>query len=70
MQIAIVYCGSKELLRNVPVEKVKAFETEFLEILQMQHRNLLDELKIGNLTEATEQTLRKVAEEVAEKFKK
>jgi F-type H+-transporting ATPase subunit alpha len=70
MQIAIVYCGSKELLRAVPVEKVKAFETEFLEVLQMQHRNLLDELKIGNLTEVTEQTLRKVAEEVAEKFKK
>jgi len=70
MQIAIVYCGSKELLRPVPVEKVKAFETEFLEVLQLQHRNLLDELKVGNLTEATEQTLRKVAEEVAEKFKK
>ena len=70
MQIAIVYCGSKELLRAVPVEKVKAFETEFLEVLQLQHRNLLDELKAGNLTEATEQTLRKVAEEVAEKFKK
>ncbi len=70
LQIAIVYCGSKELLREVPVEKVKDFESEFLEVLQLQHRSLLDELKAGNLTEAGEQIIRKVAAEVAEKFKK
>ncbi len=70
LQIAIVYCGSKELLREVPVEKVKDFESEFLEVLQLQHRSLLDELKAGNLTETGEQIIRKVAAEVSEKFKK
>ena len=69
-QIAIVYCGTKDLLRVVPVDKVRTFETEFLEVMQMQHRNVLDELKAGNLTDAIEETLRKVAAEVAEKFKK
>ena len=69
-QIAIVYCGTKDLLRVVPVDKVRTFETEFLEVMQMQHRDVLDELKAGNLTDAIEETLRKVAAEVAEKFKK
>jgi len=69
-QIAIVYCGTKDLLRVVPVDKIRLFETEFLEVMQMQHRDVLDELKAGNLTDAIEETLRKVAAEVAEKFKK
>jgi F-type H+-transporting ATPase subunit alpha len=69
-QIAIIYCGAKELLRTVPVEKVKAFETDFHEIMQLQHRSVLDELKEGNLTESAEETIRKVAAEIAEKYKK
>ena len=69
-QIAIIYCGTKELLRNVPVEKVKEFEADFLELMEMQHRATLDELKEGNLTAKGEETIRKVAAEVAEKFKK
>ena len=69
-QIAIVYCGTKELLRSVPADKVKAFETDFLEVMQMQHRSVLDELKAGNLTDQAEATMRKVAAEVAEKYKK
>lgn len=69
-QIAIVYCGTKDLLRSVPVDKVKVFENDFLEVMQEQHRDVLDELKAGNLTDAIEETLRKVAADVAEKFKK
>jgi F-type H+-transporting ATPase subunit alpha len=69
-QIAIIYCGAKELLKNVPVEKVKAFETDFHEIMQLQHRSVLDELQEGNLTESAEEIIRKVAAEIAEKYKK
>lgn len=69
-QISIIYCGSKELLRNVPVEKVKEFEVEFHETMQMQHRATLDELKAGNLTENAEEVIQKVAKEIAEKYKK
>jgi F-type H+-transporting ATPase subunit alpha len=32
-QVAIIYAGSKNLLRNVPVNKVKEFEKDFLEFL-------------------------------------
>ncbi len=69
-QIAIIYCGTKELLRTVPVNKVREFEADFLEIMEVQHRKTLDELKAGNLTTEIEDTIRKVAAEVAEKYKK
>ena len=37
-QVAIIYAGSKNLLKNVPVEKVKEFEKDFLEFLNNKHR--------------------------------
>ena len=68
-QIAIIYCGTKELLRNVPVGKVKEFETDFLEIMELQHRAVLDGLREGKLSDEIEDTIRKVAAEVSEKYK-
>ena len=40
-QVAIIYAGSKNLLRNVPVEKVKEFERDFIEFLNAKHRDSL-----------------------------
>jgi len=68
-QVAIIYCGTKELLRAVPVEKIKEFETDFLEIMEIQERAVLDDLKAGKLTPEIEDTIRRVAAEVAEKYK-
>ena len=67
-QIAIIYCGVKELLRDVPVEKVKAFERDFLELMEMQYRSVLDQLREGILTDNETQVLEKVAAEVAERY--
>lgn len=67
-QIAIIYCGTKELLKNVPVNKVKAFETDFLEIMELQHRDALDILKSGIINDMVEEVLKKVAMEVADKY--
>ena len=68
-QIAIIYCGTKELLRNVPANNIKEFETDFLEIMEMQHKKVLDNLKEGKLTPEIEEIIRTVAAEVVEKFK-
>ncbi len=68
-QVAIIYCGTKELLRQVPLEKVKEFEVDFLETMEMSHRPVLDDIKAGKLTAEIEDTIRKVAAETAEKFK-
>ncbi len=68
-QVAIIYCGAKELLHDVPVEKVKEFEIDFLEIMELQHRTTLDGLRDGKLTGEIEETIKKVAAEVSNKYK-
>ncbi len=68
-QIAIIYAGSKNLLREVPVEKVKEFEVAYLEFLDTHHRDVLDTLKAGKLTDEVTDTLTAAAKEVAERFK-
>src|SRR5665648_517843 len=67
-QVAIIYCGVKELLRDVPVEKVGAFERDFLELMEMQYRSVLDQLRAGSLTDKETQVIEKVAAEVAERY--
>ncbi|MGB5323286.1 F0F1 ATP synthase subunit alpha, partial [Lutimonas sp.] len=67
-QIAIIYAGSKDLLKKVPVEKVKEFEKDYLEFLNAKHRDILDILKAGKLTDEVTNTLEKVAKEVSAKY--
>lgn len=67
-QVAIIYAGSKNLLRNVPVNKVKEFEKEFLQVLNLSHKDTLNALKAGNLSDDATATLEKVAKEVASKY--
>jgi proton translocating ATP synthase, F1 alpha subunit len=67
-QIAIIYCGVKELLRDVPVEKVRLFERDFIELMEMQYRSTLDQLKKGILTDTESNVIEKAAAEVAERY--
>ncbi|NNL03419.1 MAG: F0F1 ATP synthase subunit alpha, partial [Eudoraea sp.] len=67
-QIAIIYAGSKNLLRDVPVDKVKEFEKDFLEFLNAKHRDVLDTLKAGKLTEEVMDTLTSVCQDLAGKY--
>ena len=67
-QVAIIYAGSKNLLRNVPVEKVKEFERDYLELLNAKHRDTLDTLKAGKLTDEVIDTLSAVAKDVSAKY--
>lgn len=69
-QIAIIYCGTKGLLRNVPVDKVKQFEEQFIQALEASHMDVLDTLRSGKLTDDVTATLEKVAAEIAAGFKK
>lgn len=68
-QVAIIYAGSKNLLRNVPVEKVKEFERDYLEFLNAKHRDVLDTLKSGKLTDEVTDTLTSVCKELSAKYK-
>lgn len=67
-QVAIIYAGSKNLLRSVPVDKVKEFETQYIEFLNAKHRNILDDIKAGKLTDEVMDTLANVAKELSAKY--
>jgi F-type H+-transporting ATPase subunit alpha len=64
-QVAIIFVGTKNLLRNVPVEKVKEFEKDYLEFLRMRHRDILDRIKKGEWNDEIAEVLTRVAKEIA-----
>ena len=67
-QVAIIYAGSKNLLRNVPVEKIKEFEKDFLAYLNAKHRDTLDTLKSGKLTDEAVAVVENAAKEISAKY--
>jgi len=67
-QVAIIYCGTKGLLKNVPVRKVKEFERDFIEFLELRHADTLDSLAKGIIGDKETETLDKVAADIAAKF--
>ena len=67
-QIAIIYAGSKNLLASVPLNKVKEFEADYIQYLNAKHRDVLDTLKAGKLTEEVTDTLTSAAKEVSAKY--
>ena len=67
-QVAIIYAGSKNLLRNVPVDKVKEFEKDYLEFLNAKHRDTLDTLKAGKFDDKITDVLENVAKEISAKY--
>ena len=67
-QIAILYCGTHGLLRDVPLNNVQDFERSFIESLQLNHQeDVLDVLRTGviddNVTKAIEETAAMVAKQ-------
>ncbi|NCA84948.1 MAG: F0F1 ATP synthase subunit alpha [Clostridia bacterium] len=69
-QIAIIFCGTRGLLRKVPLNSIHDFETEYLHLLEVQYENVLKNLRAGKLLDEDTKTLEKVAREVAAKYEK
>jgi len=67
-QVAIIYVGSKNLLRQVPVERVREFEKEYLDNLRTAHQDTLAELKAGKINDEITSVLEKVAKEIAQNY--
>ncbi len=67
-QVAIIYAGSKNLLRSVPVEKVKEYEQVYLETLRNKHSDVLAMLKQGKLTDEVLDSLNEVAAQTAKQY--
>jgi F-type H+/Na+-transporting ATPase subunit alpha len=68
-QIAIIYCGTKGLLSDIEIEQVSQFQSEFLEILELEHKKVLKELAEGKITEEIANVLESVARDIVDKIK-
>ena len=64
-QVAIIYASTKGFTDTVDVEKMKAFETAYLKEITLQHKDVLEELRQGKLTDEGQSKMKKVALEVA-----
>ncbi len=69
-QIAIIFCGVKALLQKVPVNRIRDFEVDYLNVLHETHQDVLDILKSGKIDDNVMETLKNVCVEVAKKFEK
>jgi F-type H+/Na+-transporting ATPase subunit alpha len=67
-QIAIIYCGTKGLLKNIPINKIKDFEEEYLHFLELHHQDVLDTLRSGKLSDDAISTMEKVAKDLSGKY--
>lgn len=67
-QIAIIYLGTKNLLRSVPVNKVREFEKEFLDTMERKHKQTLDALKAGQYSDEITNALEACAKDLLAKY--
>jgi F-type H+-transporting ATPase subunit alpha len=67
-QVAIIYCGTKGLLSKVPVEKVHKFQDDYLMLLENQHRDILEQIRKGNIGDDVTAVLEKVAKELSAQY--
>jgi len=69
-QIAILYCGTRGLLQKMAIQNVRIFEDEFLNFLDLSHRDILDSLREGKLTDEVLALLEKTAKDLSAKYEK
>ncbi len=67
-QTAIIYLGTKGLLSNIPVNKVREFETEFLNYMENKHKDTLNAIKKGGIGDDVTSVLEAVCKDLSAKY--
>ena len=61
-QVAVLYCGTHALMRDIPIDRVSEFETLFLDRMRADHMaDVLEPLGNGVMTEEIGKTIEEVA---------
>ena len=68
-QVAILYCGTHGLLKDVALDSVRDFQEQFLQVMHAQHADTLAQLHEGKFTEEITAVIESTAADVAEQFK-
>ena len=67
-QVAMIYCGTKGLLKEVPVQKVKLFEKDFIDLLKDNYKETLETIKKGVINDEVTAVLEKAAAEISRRY--
>jgi F-type H+-transporting ATPase subunit alpha len=69
-QVAIIYLGTNNLLRDVPLEKVREFEDIFLMKMENSLPEILEEFRKGKLEDASLAKVKALAADLSAQYKK
>jgi len=67
-QVAAIFASSKGYLDKVEVENVRAFEAEYIQVLNQKHKSVIDDLSAGKIDDSLTDVLKEVAIEVAKNY--
>ncbi|MEI7487999.1 MAG: F0F1 ATP synthase subunit alpha [Chryseobacterium sp.] len=67
-QVAMIYAGTENLMRNVPIKKVKEFQIEYIEFLRSKHPETMAALKAGKIDDSITGVLKQAANDLASKY--
>ena len=67
-QIAIIYAGTNNLLKDIPVEKIVDFQTKYINYLKANYSDTLSNLKKGKFDDKIQEDLRLSIKEVSDLF--
>ena len=67
-QVAMIYAGTENLLKNVPIRKVKEFQLEYVEYLRNKHPEVMAALKAGKIDDEITGVLKQVATDLTSKY--
>lgn len=67
-QIAILFCGTRGLLRQLPVDKIQPFESAYIDWMRQNHANIMKELASGTIEKESLRIMEECAAKVAKQF--
>ncbi|NVO01167.1 MAG: F0F1 ATP synthase subunit alpha [Bacteroidetes bacterium] len=67
-QVAILYCGTKGLLQNIPIRRINDFEDEYLNFLEINHADVLESLRKGALSDEAIKVMDQTAKDISRKY--
>ena len=67
-QVAMIYSGTENLLRNIPINKVKEFQKEFVAFLRSKHPETMAAIKSGKIDDSITGVLKQAAADLASKY--
>ena len=65
-EIAVIYAGTQNLLRSIPVDRASEWEGKYLDELRSRYADTLETRSKGILTEKEQESLQKAAEAVSQ----